>query len=992
MLCIKNNDTDSSSKKWHVKLLPIILITNLSIGTGLSSSAQAADKYWACNTNWWDFDCWSATFGGGYDGNSQPLDGDDVYIFPTGSTDITVNYWNTVYPSATLNHLGINALGTGSLTLAQSKDNLFTLSETITNASVVQTGGNHAVTNSLLISNGSSSSASFSVSGSGTAMSAGGITIGNDGSGFLNVLSGGDVTSGSIVIANAPGSFGNLTIDGAGSTLLGATGNIYVGDDAIGDLDITNGGALTSNEGYLGTNSGGSGIATVDGANSSWSLNSNLFVGYGGNGELNILAGADVTSNTASLAESSTKDGTVLVDNATWTNNVSLTVGAHGTGNLTIQNNADVSIGYGTSFIGNAATAQGNVLVDGAGSSFSTIGAGTLIVGKNGTGELRIQNGANASISNLIVGGSTATPGTYSNKGTVIVDGVGSYLSLSNLSIGESSEGDLQILNGAIVQDGSSTDSFIGKGIGYSSTVTIEGAGSRWISNKDLYVGGSDTEGGGGGIIYIETGGQLSVTGTLKIWEGVNRDVNLNGGTLTIGALDSGGDLNFNSGILNIGTNLALDTGSPLGSVSLNSLKALNVNGSTTLSGFRTLTIDGGTFSTGSLVDNNGGFTFNSGTFNLTNDNLVIGSTGMFGGLALFGYGKTVNVTNTATIDTGAVLALNNGVFNAGVINNNGTIDLDGPLSSVGGGTLNNNNLLTGDGIVTATLNNTVSGEVSVQAGNTVNFTNTFNANNGLISLSEGTARFDQGLTNASTGVISGRGTLIASGGLTNQGSINLSGGNTDVYGNVSNESGSSIIVSGNSTSTFFDDVVHNGDEIRVSDGSTAVFFGAVSGAGAYTGTGLFSFEGDLNPGNSPGLVSIAGDMSLGANSHTLMEIGGLVHGTEYDAFEVAGDLLLAGELDVALYDLGAGSFAPAIGDSFDLFKAETINGSFDILTFAGLIGGMEWGMEILADAYGSTDVLRLTAQASAVPLPAAAWMFLSGLGLLGVARYRRAS
>ncbi|MEN8109068.1 MAG: hypothetical protein ABFS22_13825, partial [Pseudomonadota bacterium] len=390
-----------------------------------------------------------------------------------------------------------------------------------------------------------------------------------------------------------------------------------------------------------------------------------------------------------------------------------------------------------------------------------------------------------------------------------------------------------------------------------------------------------------------------------------------------------------------------------------------------------------------SLV-NNGGFTFNSGTFNLTNDNLSIGPGGLLGAVLPLSYGKTVNVTNTTTVDASGFLYLNGGSFASGNIINNGQVELDGSLSNLGGA-ISNNGLLNGDGRISAVLTNNVGGEVQVASGDTLRFTAAGNTNSGEIILAGGTARFDQDLTNTAGGVISGRGTLYADAGLSNQGNIGLSGGFTDLHGDINNVSGGSIIVSGNATASFYDDVVHNGTEIRVSSGSSAVFFGAVSGAGSYTGTGSLFFEGDLMPGNSPALVDISGDMSLGLNSHTTMELGGLLRGDEYDAFDIGGILTLDGELDVALYDLGSGLFTPGLGDSFDLFMADTILGEFDLLTLATLGVDLGWQLDFLADEIGSTDVVRLSVVASAVPVPPAIWLFGSGLlGLIGIARRRQ--
>jgi hypothetical protein len=300
-------------------------------------------------------------------------------------------------------------------------------------------------------------------------------------------------------------------------------------------------------------------------------------------------------------------------------------------------------------------------------------------------------------------------------------------------------------------------------------------------------------------------------------------------------------------------------------------------------------------------------------------------------------------------------------------------------------GNLTNNGLLNGDGRVSAVLTNNAGGEVAVSNGDTLKFAASGNTNSGEINLTGGTARFDQDLTNASGGLISGRGTLIATGGLTNQGNIGLSSDNTDIFGDVNNASGGAIIVSDSGTATFYDDVVHNGTEIRVSDGSQAVFFGAVSGAGSYTGTGSLFFEGDLAPGNSPALVTADNDMTLGTVSTTVMEIAGITRGSEYDAFDITGNLSLGGTLDIDLLDM----FAPSHGDNFDLFTAESITGNFASLLFPELDGDLLWDLALYEDFSGSIDVLRLSV--SSVPVPAAVWLFGSGLlGLLGVARRKK--
>src|SRR4029453_19340869 len=128
-------------------------------------------------------------------------------------------------------------------------------------------------------------------------------------------------------------------------------------------------------------------------------------------------------------------------------------------------------------------------------------------------------------------------------------------------------------------------------------------------------------------------------------------------------------------------------------------------------------------------------------------------------------------------------------------------------------------------------------------------------------------------------------------GGLANQGKMQFSGGPTDIYGNVSftgGAGGGEMINSGSgNVVTFYGNVTHNGDEIRTSPTNTTVFFGNVSGAGAYTGTGAVRFEGSFMPGNSPGRVTLEGDMQLGAASRLMIELKGTIPGDQYDQLQI---------------------------------------------------------------------------------------------------------
>ena len=57
-------------------------------------------------------------------------------------------------------------------------------------------------------------------------------------------------------------------------------------------------------------------------------------------------------------------------------------------------------------------------------------------------------------------------------------------------------------------------------------------------------------------------------------------------------------------------------------------------------------------------------------------------------------------------------------------------------------------------------------------------------------------------------------------------------------------------------------------------------------------------------------------------------------------------------------------------------------------MTLAALGMGLDWQLQALTDVFGTTDVVRLSVVSSPVPVPAAVWLFGSGLFvLIGISR-----
>jgi hypothetical protein len=238
--------------------------------------------------------------------------------------------------------------------------------------------------------------------------------------------------------------------------------------------------------------------------------------------------------------------------------------------------------------------------------------------------------------------------------------------------------------------------------------------------------------------------------------------------------------------------------------------------------------------------------------------------------------------------------------------------------------------------------------------------------NAGEIDLTGGIIEFQKAVTNTSTGFISGHGTIIAGGGLTNQGVVVFSGGPADFYGDITNATGAKIVLTGGSTTTFYDDINSTGGELRVGTGCAVAFLGTYNGG--TTGSGTVYIEGDLRPGHSPAAVTFEGDLVMGSGAALVAELGGTTPGSQYDTVTIGGQASLDGTLDVELLY----GFRPQAGQTFDILNFDPANlaGSFDTINLPDLGGGLSW----------DTSNLYTTGSLGVVPEPAT--LTLVGLGL----------
>lgn len=140
--------------------------------------------------------------------------------------------------------------------------------------------------------------------------------------------------------------------------------------------------------------------------------------------------------------------------------------------------------------------------------------------------------------------------------------------------------------------------------------------------------------------------------------------------------------------------------------------------------------------------------------------------------------------------------------------------------------------------------------------------------------------------------------------------------------------------------------------------GSVAATQLAVSGPGILSGTGLISapvtVNGTLAPGDiETGTLRFGNTLSLAAGSTALFRLSKT--GTTLDSDRVQGitSLALAGALNVS-----ASGDALAPGDSFTLFVANSISGSFSSISLPPLPGALRWDTSLLT-SQGRLAVLK---------------------------------
>jgi fibronectin-binding autotransporter adhesin len=429
---------------------------------------------------------------------------------------------------------------------------------------------------------------------------------------------------------------------------------------------------------------------------------------------------------------------------------------------------------------------------------------------------------------------------------------------------------------------------------------------------------------------------------------GVDGAISIGGAsnTTVTGAITGGGTLTKSgNGILVLsGTNTYTGaTTVTAGTLQLNNVAALGSTSGVTVGSGATMDLNGkavtatpGVTISGTGVGANGALVNNSGTAATFNGviNATVGVTFSVGGSGNSTLGGAIGTSGASTLTK----------VGAGTVTLGGSADNFALTATVSAGTLVLGKTSTasvhsvGSGLTvsggTAQLGGSGGDQiydgasVSVSGGATFDlntFSETINGLSGagtVDTVAGGTSTLTVGSNNATSsfsGVIKNTtGSLSLS--KTGTGTQTLSGTNT--YTGATTISGGVLAINGSTTSN-----------------TTVASGGTLGGSGIVGGTVTVQSGGTLAPGNSPGLLTVSGNLTLSAGSTTTMQLQSTTRGSGYDAIDLANGATITygGTLQLDFTGFAGG------WNVFDLFNFNTTPNSglhFSAVNVTTAIGG----------------------------------------------------
>jgi autotransporter-associated beta strand protein len=730
----------------------------------------------------------------------------------------------------------------------------------------------------------------------------------------------------------------------------------------------------------------------------------------------------------AADAKDLTINGEYIANNAvTWDVGAGRTLTMNGPLNNWFETASLVKNGAGTATLTQKSNYTGGTTVNGG---ILNLADGDWVTGQpwdgsGATGGISVGSGATLSTSSGVTeikNGLTLNGGTVSSRGNTYGFGNNSWGNLllsSNITAGNSAasliSSEIRLNADRSVEVGSGSTLTISGGIAIApnynggignSGITKTGGGTLTLSGANSYGGGTTVSGGklvlqntySSSGFAISTGaavelnvasgsrdlasttfsgtGTLTKTGTGIVgWGASSATFALGAGSMIDvqeGTFGGGSNANENWSANLSGLNVA--SGATFNGVEANvRVDALTGAGTITSgyggAGYQNFTFGvnngSGTFS-GSLTDSDTAAAnfvkAGNGTQTLTGTLDYNGSTTVSGGtLALPDgdwktgglYSGGTGASGTIIVGAGATLSTSSGVtgLQNGLVLNGGTVSSRGLAYSNYRNLLLESNITAG-GAATSTISSEISlrGSRSIEVGNG----STLNITGGIAN--DGFDGGSQGITK------------------TGAGTLGLSGNNT--YTGTTTVSSGTLIVNGN-----------------ISTSVTTVQSGATLGGAGTVGSVTVNSGAFINPGNSPGILTVDGDYTQAGTLN--IEINGFIAGSQHDQVNVDrvsgdGSVFLSGSLVTAF---SGGSYVNG-NLLFILLNdgSDTINGTFAGLAQDSIVtnyGGFDWKISYTADSTGNSFTGGNDVALMAVPEPTAA--LLGGLGLLTLLRRRRA-
>jgi fibronectin-binding autotransporter adhesin len=622
-----------------------------------------------------------------------------------------------------------------------------------------------------------------------------------------------------------------------------------------------------------------------------------LYIGYGAAGSMTIAGGAQVTSLSGYLGVDLGGNGTVLLTDigSSWTTLGRLNVGGYGVGSLTIQGGATVASGDAVVGDGglDGGENEGHAIVQSGGRWNN---AGQLTIGSYGSGTLLIEGAAEVTSNQGYIGAGE------DSEGRVTVRGAGSSWVITdyNMAVGNFGVGTLMIEDGGLVRAPTGVD------LGVSSTQAS------------------------GTLVMQGTAGNLAVLETSHISAGAGAaSASIDGGLLRATASNSNFFAGFGTRDIGLGANgVVIDTGSYAMGISPRFVGA----GALTKEGTGVLTLTG-------TNAYSGGTTIAAGTLRLGNG----GTTGsLLGNVANEG---TLAFNRSDSVTFAAVISGNGQVTQQG----SGTTILTGTNTYLGGTTIANGTLQLGAGGTSGTLlgNVTNNGRFAFNHSDSLLFGGVISGSGAVRQLGTGTVVLTGenvyvGGTLIDAGTLQiGNGGTIGSvvGDIVNNGVLALNrsdllaiDGTISGSGSLGQIGSSTTVLTANNSYTGATTI--SGGTLRINGdqsaaiGLTSVLLGGTLGGSGIVGGDVFVDDGGtIAPGNSPGTLTINGDLTLSSSALLDFEFGqaDVPGGPLNDLIDVKGDLTLDGTIDVAVS--AGGSFAPGLYRALNYGGTLTNNG-----------------------------------------------------------------